>query len=226
MIFLKYDGDYNSLISNSFNRYNCPNNHSCSTFSDKNLENKDSEEDHVRINDWAAKYDISISILREEYSQGTLRLRNVDEKANKYLLVISIIFTGLFVVLSSSAIESLVFDYKVSMMDFVLTLGFLITFLIGSLFGFLTFRAILKCFDLVELQKMPSILDTLESTKANNSVEYKHYLISCFQLVINATDKTVSSKQGHIKIISKNIKFFITFITLSLAILISLKILG
>ncbi|MEK6203920.1 MAG: hypothetical protein N2B04_07685 [Psychrobacter sp.] len=214
------------MISNSFNRYDCTNKNSCSTFSGEKIENEDSGKDHSRIDDWAAKYDISISILREEYSQGTLRLRNVDEKANKYLLVISIIFTGLFVVLSSSAIESLVFSYKVSLMYFILTLVFVTTFSIGSLFGFLTFRAILKCFDLVELQKMPSILNTLESTKVNNSVEYKHYLISCFQLVIDATDKTVSSKQKHIISISKNIKFFIVLITFSLAILISLKILG
>jgi len=215
------------MIYNSFNRHNCKN--SCSSVSSKSAnEHSDNEEPEktLDLDDWAAKYDISISILREEYTQSTLRVRNVDEKANKYLLVISIIVTGSFVVLSSSAIESLVFDYKKSLISFILTLSFSCAFVIGSWFGFLTFRAILNCFNLVELQKMSSILKILQDTKKYNSVEYKHYLISCFQALIDATDETVSKKQEHIRTISKNIKFFIVSTIISLTLLIVLKILG
>lgn len=209
------------MFNNSFNRLsNCKKN--CSS-SENTFKSDESPDDN---DDWESKYDISISILKEEYLQCISRIRNVDEKANKYLLVISIIITGLFVILSSSAIENLEFDYSNSLISFQLTIAFIITFITGIWYGSLIFRAILNCFNLVELQKMPDILGLLNDAGADNSVQYKHLLISCYQQSINAMDKTVSAKQEHIKVISKNIKFFIVSLSFSLICLIILKIIG
>lgn len=209
------------MFNNSFNRLsNCKKNCSSNESALKNDESLDDSDD------WESKYDVSISVLKEEYLQCISRIRNVDEKANKYLLVISIITTGLFVILSSSAIESLEFNYLNSLVAFQLTIAFMVTLITGIWYGNLILRAILNCFNLVELQKMPDILELLNDAGSDNSAQYKHLLISCYQQSINAMDKTVSAKQEHIKVISKNIKFFIVFLSSSLICLITLKIIG
>ncbi|WP_373800167.1 hypothetical protein, partial [Neisseria dentiae] len=66
--------------------------------SEVNLDEKD-------LSDWSEKYDISLNILQHEYSVYIDTIRNCDEKANKYLVVISIFIAGLFTILASSFID-------------------------------------------------------------------------------------------------------------------------
>ncbi|WP_426222906.1 hypothetical protein [Psychrobacter sp. DWR1-2-3] len=176
--------------------------------------------------EWEAKYDISISILKEEYLQCIQRIRNVDEKANKYILVISIVATGLFVVLSSSAADSLVFDHLNSIIGFLLTLLFVATSLLSLILGILIFKYLLDCFELVESKKINNIEELLRNTVELDANKYKGVLITVYQASINSMNQTVINKQNHIRKVSNKIRCFISLLFTSLLILIILKIIG
>lgn len=45
------------------------------------------------LKDWEQKYDVSINILKEEYLLRISSIKNIDEKANKIIVVFSLIFT-------------------------------------------------------------------------------------------------------------------------------------
>lgn len=222
------------MFNNSFNHStHCLNN--CSNadkeFSDGNANTSEEKTDIDDIKsldnqDWESKYDVTLSILKEEYLQCLQRIRNVDEKANKYFLVISILMAGLFVVLSGSTIDSLEFNYLDSIYAFLFTLLFIFTFIISLYFGILIFRALLCCFKLVETRKIPDLNKLLIKSEGESSLQYKDALITCYQESINAMDGTVTSKQSYIIKVSEKIELFTAFLFSSLIILIILKLIG
>lgn len=208
------------MFNNSFNspRY-CQKNH-FSEVTERSNENKDGFSD-----EWDTKFDISIPIVKDEYSKVLSRIKSVDEKANKYLLVVSIVTTGMFVIASSSAIDSLKLQSKYFGFSHYLSIIFILSSLAGIWFGYKTFRALLECLNLVETNTMPDILLTLQNSDVDTSVEYKHHIISSYQEAINSMSETAKSKQNNLRIISLNIKYFVSALFLSFLIITILNIL-
>ncbi len=68
------------------------------------------EETQLSNEEWEKKYDVIIEVIREDYLISLGRINNVDEKANKYLVIISIFFAGVFTVCSSSLSDKLNFN--------------------------------------------------------------------------------------------------------------------
>lgn len=149
----------------------------------------------VDADDWEAKYDISINILKEEYLLSLSRIKNVDEKANKYLIVVSIVFLGVFTSLSSSFIDSLSFQYENLRVINLLSIAFLITLSIGIYYSFKLFQSLLGCLNLTEIRRMPNILEKLSLTGEDTSVVYKYRLIECYQEAIESISQSVLEKQ-------------------------------
>lgn len=175
---------------------------------------------------WHSKYDVSLSILKEEYYYSLKAINDVDEKASKYLIMISIALTGFFVITSSSAIDNLIFDYSKGYTVFLLSILFILLFLSNIWYGFIVFKESLKCFNLINIKKIPNIENALTETQSQTTLEYKSYLIAAYQLSINALELTLKKKQSHIKTISENINYFILSLFLSVLVLVILKILA
>lgn len=173
----------------------------------------------VDSDDWEAKYDISINILKEEYLLSLSRIRNVDEKANKYLIVVSIVFLGVFTSLSSSFIDSLNFKYENLGIINLLSIAFLITLSIGIYYSFKLFQSLLGCLNLTEIRRMPNILEKLSLTGEDTSVVYKYRLIECYQEAIEAISQSVIEKQKYLKNVSHNIEKSTFFLFTSLMLL-------
>lgn len=205
------------MLNNSFNRVvQCIPNYLCGRCKDIG-DNTD---------DWEAKYNVSLSILELEYSRCFEQVSHIDEKASKYLVIISIAMTGFFVMVSSSATDNLEFNYLLPSLSFSLTLLFIDFLLISLILGFVVIRASLNCFSLVKIKKMPNLVNALHATKEQTVAQYKDYLINSYQQSIDSLDKTIEKKQVHIAKISENTKYFILFLFLSLMTLIILKTLG
>lgn len=175
---------------------------------------------------WESKYDISLPILKDDYFYSLKLLNDTDEKANRYLIIISIALTGFFVVTSSSAIDYLNFNCSKGLLLLILSILFIIFFIGTVLYGFIVFNASLKCFKLVNIKKIPDIKNSLDITSDYNLLEYKDYLINSYQLSINYLEKTITIKQSYLHKISVNTSYFILCIFLSILTLIILKILG
>lgn len=56
----------------------------------------DSQKQFNSDNDWFEKYNITLTTLQQEYLLYINTLKDVDEKANKYLIVVSIFIAGFF----------------------------------------------------------------------------------------------------------------------------------
>lgn len=180
----------------------------------------------VDSDDWEAKYDISISVLKEDYLLSLSRIRNVDEKANKYLIVVSIVFLGVFTSLSSSFIDSLNFKYENLGVINLLSIAFLITLSVGIYYSFKLFKSLLACLNLSEIRRMPNILDKLAFTGEDTSVVYKYKLIECYQEAIESISQSVIEKQKCLKNVSDTIKKSTFFLFTSLMLLFFIHILG
>ena len=56
----------------------------------------DSQKQQNSNDDWFEKYNITLTTLQQEYLLYINTLKDVDEKANKYLIVVSIFIAGFF----------------------------------------------------------------------------------------------------------------------------------
>lgn len=176
--------------------------------------------------DWEKKYDISIEILKDEYQTCLTRLKDVDEKSNKYLVIISIFFTGFFTVLASSLIDKLSFSTKNLTLANLISYIFLITLVISIVLGGIVVRDVLKTFRLSETRRMPNISKTLNDTANDTNIHYKGLLITFYQEMIDVISVSIEKKQTYIKNVSLNIEKLILSTFISLFILIILKLIG
>lgn len=180
----------------------------------------------VDSDDWEMKYDISLNILKEEYLLSLGRINNVDEKANKYLIVVSIIFLGVFTSLSSSSVNSLRFNSEnIGLID-LLSVSFLTCLFIGIYYSFKLFQSLLKCLDLIEIRRMSNIEELLKVTGRTTSVDYKAHLIQRYQEAIEAISASVTNKQRYLKNVSKTISKATIYLFISLIILFFINIIG
>lgn len=173
---------------------------------------------------WESKYDVSLSILKEDYFYSLKALNDVDEKANRYLIIVSIALTSFFIVTSSSATDGLLFSCCEAKIFLILSVSFILFFIATIFYGFIVFKESLRCFNLVNIEKIPNIKKSLDDTSDHTILEYKDHLITAYQLSINSLEKTIVQKQSFINKISKNINYFILFTFLSILTLITLKI--
>lgn len=190
-----------------------------------NNENESSQE-KTNNDFWESKYDVSLPILKDDYFYSLKLLNDTDEKANRYLIVISIALTGFFVVTSGSSIDYLNFDCGKGIFFLVLSILFIIFFIGTVFYGFIVFRAALKCFNLVSIERIPDIRNSLDITSDQDILQYKDYLINAYQLSINSLESTINVKQSYLHKISVNTNYFILCIFLSILMLMTLKILG
>ena len=104
--------------------------------SEVSLDEKDLSDDKKDLFDWSEKYDISLNVLQHEYSVYIDTIRNCDEKANKYLVVISIFIAGLFTILASSFIDKLEFNFNPLDLVSLLSLVFIGNLILIGRYGF------------------------------------------------------------------------------------------
>lgn len=182
--------------------------------------------DEKDLSDWSEKYDISLNILQHEYSVYIDTIRNCDEKANKYLVVISIFIAGLFTILASSFIDKLKFNFHPLDLVSLLSLVFIVNLILIGRYGFKIIFLLLECLDFVPTRRMPDLLIQLRSKGETNSTEYKYVLIRAYQEAINYIEYSIKIKQNKIRSASKRMKKFIILIVSSMLILFFIKLIG
>lgn len=195
--------------------------------SEVSLDEKDLSDDKKDLFDWSEKYDISLNVLQHEYSVYIDTIRNCDEKANKYLVVISIFIAGLFTILASSFIDKLEFNFNPLDLVSLLSLVFIGNLILIGRYGFKIIFLLLDCLDFVKTRRMPDLLIQLKFQGETNSTEYKYIvLIRAYQEAINYMEGSIEIKQNKIRSASKRMKKFIILIVSSMLILFFIKLIG
>ena len=192
----------------------------------KNCRNIIFKDGTSKIDEWKQKYDLSIPVLEFEYSRSLEEFNLIDEKANKYLLIISIMMTGFFVVISTLTKNIFNFNCKESFLSFILSILFILSLTASIYFGTIVFRYSLRCLELKEIKKMPDILESLKITKYDDSINYYGYILKSYQESINKLDEAIKKKQENIEHVSKNIGFFVIALLTTSIFTVFLKLLG
>lgn len=188
------------------------------------ITNTEQNTNQVDLNDdWEKKYDITIEILKEEYLVALDRFKFVEEKANKYLVVISLFIAGFFTVLASSLSDKIILTNQEIKLSHLLSYSFLLCLVICIYYGTIILNALLNSLALANIQRLPNLSTFIDTYGEFPSVQYKFKIIESYQEVVNTISQSAQEKQKHIQTVSLNIKKFILWIFLSLNILFLLK---
>jgi len=192
---------------------------------DDTYTNKEEIETETEIQ-WKEKYDLSISILKFEYSRSLEEFNIGDEKANKYLLIVSIIMTGFFVVTSTLTTNILNFSYIKNFSSSLLSTLLILFLMATAYFGYVIFDSALKCLALQDIKKMPDMHESLDHTAGHDSMQYREYIVKSYKGSIDSLSDAIKFKHEHLEKISNNIGYFITFLCIDLTYITFLKLSG
>lgn len=168
----------------------------------------DQEED---LEDWSKKYDVTLTALSQEYYEYINLVRQVDEKANKYLIVLSIFIAGFFSIIASPLTDKLSFNATpftgigFFALVFCWLCGGLISFLSWCfvvcvvacvIYGCIVIKGFLKSLEYIQTVRLPNLEQVLHDTGDKNYVEYKQKLIQCYQDAITELNRARASKRN------------------------------
>ena len=183
----------------------------------------DSQKQLNSDDDWFEKYNITLTTLQQEYLLYINTLKDVDEKANKYLIVVSIFIAGFFSVASSALINGL--RFHINPLDFtsLLSIIFIITCALTALFASIVINNLLNSLSFVESRRIFDLESKLNETSEENSLYYKKCLINSFQEAINFIEDSIEKKQQKLSSVPKEIRLFFVFAVLSCIFLFIIK---
>ncbi|HHX2521519.1 TPA: hypothetical protein ACU8BS_001959 [Neisseria subflava] len=173
--------------------------------------------------DWSEKYNIALTTLQQEYLLYINTLKDVDEKSNKYLIVISIFIAGFFSVISSALINGL--RFHINPLDFtsLLSIIFIVTCTLTTSFAWRVINNLLNSLSFVESRRLFDLESKLNETSEENSIYYKKCLINSFQEAINFIEESIKTKQQKLNSVPKEIRLFILFAVWSCILLFVIK---
>ncbi|MDO4427407.1 MAG: hypothetical protein Q4B88_04690 [Moraxella sp.] len=176
------------------------------------------------LEDWSKKYDVTLTALSQEYWDYTNMVRQVDEKANKYLVILSIFVAGFFSIIASSLTDKLSFDTTPLTGISLLSWCFVICAVVCGIYGFLVIKGFLKSLEYVSTVRLPNLEQELHNTGSMNHVEYKHHLIQRYQTAIGILNQARADKQTKLKNVIHNVPYFLLSMVSSVIILFVIKL--
>lgn len=184
------------------------------------------EKDHFDYDkDWEKKYDISITILVNEYNDAIEGIQKTDEKANKYLVVLCAIIAAFFAILPNSLSDNLILtgslEKTITFLSWILVLLF-IALIITCI---IVMRSLVKCFELQECIKIAPLSPILDKSISANSLQFKEGLIRDYEKSIGSYDDAKKYKQRYLKTASKYIFFSFLILCAYLFLLFFIKLL-
>lgn len=171
----------------------------------------DSQKQPNLDDDWSEKYDVSLTTLQQEYLLYINTLKDVDEKSNKYLIVVSIFIAGFFSVISSTLINGLRFHISPLDLTSLLSIIFIVTCVLTTSFAWRVINNLLNSLSFVESRRLFDLEYKLNETSEENSIYYKKCLINSFQESINFIEESIEKKQQKLNSVPEEIRLFIFF---------------
>lgn len=176
------------------------------------------------LEDWSKKYDVTLTALSQEYWDYTNMVRQVDEKANKYLVILSIFVAGFFSIIASSLTDKLSFDTNPLTGISLLSWFFVICSVTCGIYGFLVIKGFLKSLEYVSTVRLPNLEQELHNTGSMNNVEYKYHLIHHYQEAIGILNQARVDKQTKLKNVIRHVPYFLLAMVSSAIILFVIKL--
>lgn len=172
------------------------------------------------------KYDLVLDVLKEEYFFSIESMRQVEEKINKFLVILTIVFTGLFTILASSLLK-LKFYHTLT----GITLNTLISVIISYLFVILLFISFyhlgkivnylidgLAFFEVHRLPDMNEILTDNDLREVDVN-KFKEIMLTTYQSMITFNNTQKDNKQRNLTDAHKLMKKSLLFTGLAMLLL-------
>lgn len=188
------------------------------------IEEAETDDDVLDLEDWSKKYDVTLTALSQEYYEYINLVRQVDEKANKYLIVLSIFIAGFFSIIGSPLTDKLSFNATPFTGISFLSWCFVGCVVVCGIYGFMVIKGFLKSLEYIQTVRLPNLEQELHTTGDKNYVEYKQKLIQCYQDTIIALNQARANKQEKLKDTICNVPYFLVFMVSSVIILFIIKL--
>lgn len=181
--------------------------------------------DNQDLDDWSEKYDITLTALSQEYYSYIDTIRQADEKANKYLVVISIFVAGFFTIIASSLTDKLILNKPVlSSMVSIYSWLFVVSVCFCIYFGFCVIRDFLESLRFIETKRLPDLNVKLKEYGASNHIQYKGQMVEFYQNIINVNHNSLAGKQSKIRSATEKTPKFVLSIFISISLLFLIKL--
>lgn len=177
------------------------------------------------LKDWEQKYDVSINILKEEYLLRISSIKNIDEKANKIIVVFSLIFT-IWIASVGQFISQIQFNSDCIKFIHLLYIAIVLLYVTSLVFAFRTIFSINSCLELIESYRMPNMNTFLKDTGNHNIITFKKAIINNYQEAITKMGESISIKQMKLKRLQSNIKYFTSLAIICITFTMLISILG
>lgn len=190
--------------------------------------NKQQQEDinkQQEINN-SNKFDLILEVLKEEYFASIESVRHVDEKINKFFVILTIIFTGLFTLLAGSLlklkfyVDMPVQDYKIILMIFISYI-FVLLLVVGVYYLFKILNQLIDSLELIDIHRLPNLDDALKDSDIIESdfISFQKVMITAYQRIITFNDEQKRKKQIGLQNATKLIKNTLVFNGLAMLLL-------
>ena len=129
--------------------------------------------------EWKIRYDIALDIAKQEYLLQIERIKNLDEKIEKFLIVAAAFIAALVSILGGFNTMLSIHQKSESWIHFIN--GAITLLIIYSLYlSFYTFKNFLKGLKLTETRRMPNTIDLIHDPK-EASLEWTYEVIKFYE---------------------------------------------
>lgn len=181
----------------------------------------------------SSKYDLVLEVLKDEYFASIESIRYVEEKINKFFVILTIAFTGLFTILASSLFKLKFYaDIPVQngkVIAMIIISYFFVFFLTaGFIYLFRILNQLIDGLALIETHRLPDLYGAFDDPNIDKSnfISFQKAMIQSYQKIINFNNEQKNKKQTGLQNATQFIKKSLVFNGLAMLLLLINSILN
>ncbi len=143
--------------------------------------------------EWKVRYDIALEIAKQEYLLQIERIKNIDEKIEKFLIVAAALIAALVAILGNLNNILSIYQKNESCANFILNIIIVLLIIYSLYISFDTLNNFLKGLEIKETRRMPSTIELINDPK-EASLEWTYVVIEFYDEARKFLDKVSRDK--------------------------------
>ena len=144
--------------------------------------------------EWKNRYQFAFDIAKQEYLLQIDRIKNLDEKIEKFLVVAAAFIAAMITIIGNNDFIKNVMKFKAcNLIDNQIKLVIIILIVISFYFSFKSFENFLNGLSLRNTCRMPNTIDLLHRPR-ESSLEWTYDVIKFYEEAIKALEEVINEK--------------------------------
>lgn len=149
-------------------------------------------------NEWKDRYDVALNIAQQEYLLQIDRIKNLDEKIEKFLVVASTFIAAKVAILSSNSIPPLLKHQNSLPLNHYINHLTIIAIIYSFYLSLQAFHNLIKGLRLTETRRMPNTIELIHDSK-ESSLQWIYSVIEFYEEAKKFLNTAANSKIKHLK---------------------------